>query len=65
MTSTDDEQGTPATGAAHQREVEERVHVDLPRIRPEDMVTTQPVTPAQDPRGGRDPENDFVLRHGY
>lgn len=63
MASTHDTAGAPEQ--THRREVEERVHVDLPRIRPEDMVTTQPVTPAQDPRGGRDTENDFVLRHGF
>ena len=41
----------------------ERVHVDLPRVRPEDMVTTQEVDPAPDPRGGRDTETEFMLRH--
>ena len=38
-------------------------HVDLPRVRPEDMVTTQEVTPAQDPRGGRDTDTEFMLRN--
>ncbi len=40
-----------------------RVHVDLPRVRPEDMVTTQDVDPARDPEGGRDTERDFMLRN--
>lgn len=50
---------------AHRRDLEGRVHVDLPRVAPDEMVTTQQVTPARDPRGGRDTENDFVLRHGF
>ncbi|MFQ6170264.1 hypothetical protein ACK8HX_01545 [Oryzobacter sp. R7] len=62
MTSTQEPVTGPA-GEAHRREVEERVHVDLPRVRPEDMVTTQPVTPARDPSGGRDTEQEFVLRN--
>ncbi|HZB67056.1 MAG TPA: heme biosynthesis protein HemY [Ornithinibacter sp.] len=41
----------------------ERVHVDLPRVRPEDMTTTQAVAPPPDPEGGRDPETEFVLRN--
>ena len=40
-----------------------RVHVDLPRVRPEDMVTTQDVTPPTDPMGGRDTETEFMLRN--
>ena len=43
--------------------LEKRVHVDLPRVRPEDMVTTQEVDPPQDPRGGRDTDNEFMLRN--
>ncbi|WP_392542574.1 hypothetical protein [Oryzobacter telluris] len=56
---------TPETAVSHDEEhdLEHRVHVDLPRVRPEDMVTTQPVTPAQDPRGGRDTETEFLLRN--
>ncbi len=41
----------------------ERVHVDVPRVRPEEMTTTQQVTPAPDPQGGRDTETEFMLRH--
>ncbi|WP_377641627.1 hypothetical protein [Oryzobacter terrae] len=43
--------------------LEERVHTDLPRIRPEQMVTTQQVSPPPDPQGGRDTEQEFLLRH--
>ncbi len=39
------------------------MHVDLPRVRPEDMVTTQEVDAAPDPRGGRDTETEFMLRN--
>ncbi len=45
------------------RDLERRVHVDLPRVRPEDMVTSQEVDPPRDPRGGRDTETEFMLRH--
>jgi len=43
--------------------LEARVHVDLPRVRPEDMVTTQDVDPPTDPLGGRDTETEFMLRN--
>lgn len=45
-------------------DLEQRVHVDLPRVRPEEMVTTQETEPARDPRGGRDTETEFMLRNG-
>ena len=48
---------------AGRADLERRVHVDLARIRPEDMVTTQPVDPPQDPRGGRDTDTEFMLRN--
>jgi hypothetical protein len=52
---------------AHDRgeeaQLAERVHVDLPRVRPEDMTTTQQATPPPDPQGGRDTETEFLLRH--
>ena len=44
-------------------DLERRVHVDLPRVRPEDMVTTQDVDAARDPEGGRDTDRDFMLRN--
>ena len=34
------------------------------RVRPEEMTTTQDVDPGPDPRGGRNPERDFMLRYG-
>jgi hypothetical protein len=43
--------------------LEERVHVDLPRIRPEDMVTTQEVVPARDPEAGRNTDMEFLTRN--
>ena len=54
------EQSTSPAGRA---DLERRVHIDLARIRPEDMVTTQPVDPPPDPRGGRDTDNEFMLRN--
>ncbi|HET6694014.1 MAG TPA: hypothetical protein VFG97_06895 [Pedococcus sp.] len=33
------------------------------RVRPDQMVTTQDVEPAPDPRGGRDTETEFMLRN--
>ena len=61
----DTEHTEPATThtAREQAALEKRVHVDLPRVRPEDMVTTQDVDPPQDPRGGRDTDNEFMLRN--
>ena len=53
-----------STSAPQDRtDLERRVHVDLPRVAFEDMVTTQPVEPARDPRGGRDTDTEFMLRH--
>jgi hypothetical protein len=34
------------------------------RVKPADMVASQPVSPARDPYGGRDTERDFVIRFG-
>ena len=46
------------------RPVEARDCSSLPeRVRPEQMVTTQEVEPAPDPRGGRDTETEFMLRN--
>lgn len=44
-------------------DIEHRVHTDLGRVRPEDMVASQETTPPQDPRGGRDTDRDFMLRN--
>ena len=59
MTST----GHEGAGTAAHTDLERRVHVDLPRVRLEDMVTTQEVDPAPDPRGGRDTDTEFMLRN--
>jgi hypothetical protein len=40
-----------------------RVQVDLPRVRPEDMTTSQDVDPPPDPTGGRDVDAEFMIRH--
>ncbi|MGG5258560.1 hypothetical protein [Phycicoccus avicenniae] len=45
-------------------DLERRVHVDLPRIAPEDMSTAQEVEAPRDPTGGRDTETEFMLRNG-
>jgi hypothetical protein len=44
-------------------DVAARVHVDLPRVRPEDMVTTQDVDPPPDPEGGRNTDMEFMTRN--
>ncbi|MGL5930329.1 MAG: hypothetical protein ACRCY8_15470 [Dermatophilaceae bacterium] len=41
----------------------ERVHVDLARVRPEDMVTSHDTDPPPDPTGGRDTDAEFFIRH--
>jgi hypothetical protein len=51
------------TGAEARADLAKRVHVDLPRVRAEDMVTTQEVDAAPDPRGGRDTDTEFMLRN--
>ena len=56
------ERGTTHT-AAERAALEKRVHVDLPRVRPEDMVTTQQVVPPQDPEGGRNTDMEFMTRN--
>ncbi|HET6968324.1 MAG TPA: hypothetical protein VFI44_08615 [Ornithinibacter sp.] len=50
-------------GAGVRADLEKRVHVDLPRVRPEDMVTTQEVVPARDPEGGRNTDMEFMTRN--
>ena len=58
------------TGAEHDQpaaasspKMADRVHVDLPRVRPEDMVTTQQVDPPGDPEGGRNTDMEFMTRN--
>lgn len=53
-------------GASEQTErhdLERRVHIDLPRVLPEEMVTTQHVEPPRDPQGGRDANTELMLRN--
>jgi hypothetical protein len=51
------------TSRAENRALAQRVHVDLPRVRPEDMVTTQDVDPPPDPEGGRNTDMEFMTRN--
>ncbi|WP_404384598.1 hypothetical protein LL946_02885 [Knoellia locipacati] len=44
------------------RDLEKRVHVDLPRITPDQMVTSLETTPPPDPTGGRDVDTEFMIR---
>ena len=53
MVTTDDER----------RDLEQRVHVDLPRIPVEEMTTAHETDPPPDPTGGRDVEAEFLIRH--
>jgi hypothetical protein len=57
-------------GRHERRDGEERAPRPLPdftrlpeRVTPDQMVTTQEVEAAPDPRGGRDTETEFVLRN--
>jgi len=40
-----------------------RVHTNLPRVDPADMVTTQEASAPQDPTRGHDVDREFVIRH--
>lgn len=44
-------------------DLQHRVHVDLPRIRPEQMTTAQQTEPPPDVTGGRDVDTEFLIRH--
>ena len=63
----DDPQHPGVSGAEHpppsRADLERRVHVDLPRVPPEDMRTTHAVDPPPDPHGGKDTETEFMLRY--
>jgi hypothetical protein len=50
-------------GSGTRADLESRVHVDLPRVRPNDMVTMQEVDPPPDPEGGRDTDMEFMTRN--
>lgn len=45
------------------QDLERRVHIDLPRILPEEMGTTQHVEPPPDPQEGRDANSELMLRN--
>ena len=49
--------------AGQSTDLEHRVHVDLPRIAPEQMTTSQQTEPPPDPTGGRDVDAEFMIRH--
>ncbi|MFL6081104.1 MAG: hypothetical protein ACJ714_14340 [Ornithinibacter sp.] len=51
--------GTTADG----RSLQERVRVDVPRVLPQDMVTTQVVDPPPDPEGGRNTDMELMTRN--
>ena len=44
-------------------DLDRRVHVDLPRVSPDEMVTTQEVDAPPDPEGGRDTNMEFMTRN--
>ncbi|MEO5747650.1 MAG: hypothetical protein ABIQ61_06790 [Ornithinibacter sp.] len=48
---------------ADRQSLEERVHVDVPRVLPQDMVTTQVVDAPPDPEGGRNTVMEFMTRN--
>lgn len=57
--------GTTRCGAAHTltwpgAALEARVRIDVPRVLPEDMVTTQVTDPPPDPEGGRNTDVEFM-----
>jgi hypothetical protein len=59
--SVTDEAGPGTT--AECRSLEEHVRVDVPRVLPQDMVTTQVVDPPPDPEGGRNTDMEFMTRN--
>ena len=70
MTRSAGRVGVQGTGEREPRDdrvdragLEARVHVDLPRTRPEDMVTTHEVEPPPDPEGGRNTDMEFMTRN--
>jgi len=52
-----------ASQESERQSLERRVHIDLPRVLPEEMGTTQYVEPTPDPQEGRDANSEFMLRH--
>ena len=52
--------------ASHQsdrRDLERRVHIERPRVLPDEMGTTQYVEPSPDPQEGRDANSELMLRN--
>lgn len=45
------------------RDLEQRVHVDLPRIAVDEMVISVETMPPPDPTGGPDVDTEFMIRH--
>ena len=52
-----------ASQQSDRQDLERRVRVDLPRVLPEEMGTTQYVEPSPDPQEGRDANSEFMLRN--
>jgi hypothetical protein len=52
-----------ASQQSDRRDLEQRVHIDLPRVLPEEMGTTQHVEPSPDPHEGRDANSELMLRN--
>jgi len=53
-------------GASQQpdrQDLERRVHIDLPRVLPDELGTTQYVEPPPDPQEGRDANSELMLRN--
>lgn len=52
-----------ASGKSDRQDLERRINIDLPRVLPEEMGTTQYVEPSPDPQEGRDANSDLMLRN--
>jgi len=52
-----------ASGKSDRQDLERRINIDLPRVLPEEMGTTQYVEPSPDPQEGRDASSDLMLRN--
>ena len=59
--SAKEEDGQPRP--VDRKGLEARVRIDVPRVCPEDMVTTQVVDPPPDPEGGRNTDMEFMTRN--
>ena len=52
-----------ASQQSDRQDLEHRVHIDLPRVLPEEMGTTQYVEPSPDPQEGRDAGSELMRRN--